>query len=257
MEIIKRKILLNKPNGSNSSKTNQETDQELDYIRLKIPLYQTIENMGLKTDMAPNSTIYPCITGIPLEFMSQGVVSDWYKQGDKVVYASNSKLSEVKSYDKDEQYKINFDMKKEQYSNYDSTLIIGVDRVTNIDGEVITYVLDTKRDNLIGTPNQVTGTLLVDNTQDNLFLPNELDNNITKTKVQYTSEGWNRTNTSLAPQIQEEYLLGIISQPEVESDVFIDRTTFSVLDKHLRLSEIESLDHLTRYGNGFYNINRD
>jgi hypothetical protein len=77
------------------------------------------------------------------------------------------------------------------------------------------------------------------------------------TTIQYMGEGWNFENTTISPQIQEEYLIGIISQPEVESDVFIDRGVVSVLDTHLRLSEIESLDHLERYGNGFYNINRD
>ena len=268
MEIIKRKILLNK-SGTGTSRTAQEI-QEITFIRFKIPFYQTIENMGLKTDMPFNNTsIHPCTNAIPLEFMSQGLVSVWFKQGGKIVYASDSKLSEVKSYDKNVQYKINLDMKKEQYLNYESIPIIGVDRVTSIvasaggtvdtdvEADVITYVLDTKRDNLMGTENQETGTLYIDNTPDDLSLPNELDRNITKTKVQYTSEGWNQRNTSLEPQIQEEYLLGIISPPEVESDVFIDRTTFSVLDYHLRLSEIESLDHLTRYGNGFYNINRD
>jgi|TARA_R110000851_G_scaffold251971_1_gene404451 hypothetical protein len=250
MEIIKRKILLKKSSNSKIAQSNER-------IRLKIPLYQTIENMGLMTDMPTNTMIHPTSSGLPLEFTSQGVTSDWYKQGDTVVYASDSKLNEVKSYDKNEQYKIDFDMKKESYSNFESTTIIGVDRVTNIDGDVITYVLNTKRDGLIGTTGQTTGTLYTDNTLDRLFLPDELDNNITKTRVQYESEGWNKTNTSLTPQIQEEYLLGVISPPEVKSDVFIDRSTFSVLDKHLRLSEIESLDHLKRYGNGFYNINRD
>jgi len=249
MDIIKRKILVNKSNST--------IVESIEPIRFKIPLYQTIENMGLKSDMPTNTMIHPTSSGLPLEFTSQGVISDWYKQGNTVVYASDSKLNEVKSYDKNEQYKIDFDMKKESYSNFESTTIIGVDRVTNIDNDAITYVLDTKRDNLLGTTGQTTGTLYTDNTPDNLFLPAELDNNITKTRVQYESEGWNRTNASLTPQIQEEYLLGIISQPEVKSDVFIDRSTFSVLDKHLRLSEIESLDHLTRYGNGFYNINRD
>lgn len=254
MEIIKRKILIDKTANAGTAKLAQKV---VNY-RFKIPLNQTIENMGLKTDMPYNGTlIYPENSVLPLEFMSQGVVSDYYKKGDKIIYASDSKLNEVKSYDKDEQYKLNFDMKKEQYTNYESTTIIGVDRVTNIDGEEITYVLDTKRDLLIGTTGQTTGTLYVDNTPDDLFLPNDLDEDITTTKVQYTSEGWNQTNTSLEPQIQEEYLLGIISPPEVESDVFIDRSTFSVLDRHLRLSEVESLEHLTRYGNGFYNINRD
>ena len=77
------------------------------------------------------------------------------------------------------------------------------------------------------------------------------------TKSQFQSEGWNGTNTSLDPEVREEYLFGIINTPEVQSDVFIDRGAVSVLDTHLRLSEIESLDHLVRYGNGYYKINRD
>jgi F0F1-type ATP synthase membrane subunit a len=51
-------------------------------------------------------------------------------------------------------------------------------------------------------------------------------------------------------------LFGIISRPEVESDVFIDRGTISVMDYHLKLSEIKNLGQLTRYGNGFYKINK-
>jgi hypothetical protein len=243
MKLVKRKIVIN--------------DLGKD-VNLKIGLFQSIDNMGLMTDMPfDGSCISPCSNPIPLIFMNKGISSVWYKQGDKVIHSSDSKLNEVKSYDNDDRYKVNFDIKKEDYSNYQGTLITGVDRVTNISGETITYVLNAKRDATIGTTDQTTGILYTDNSQQDLFLPDELDSEKTITKVEYMSEGWNVTNTSLEPQIQEEYLLGIISQPEVESDVFIDRSTFSVLDKHLRLSEIESLDHLTRYGNGFYNINRD
>ena len=61
---------------------------------------------------------------------------------------------------------------------------------------------------------------------------------------------------SLSAITKEEYLFGIISQPEVRSDVFIDRTITSITDLHLRLSEIRNLDSLIRYGNGFYNITK-
>ena len=243
MEIIKRKILIN---------------ELKDNVYIKIPLYHTIDNMGLKTDMPfDGSYIYPCNNVIPLIFMNEGISSVWYSQGDTIVAATDSKITQLKSYDRNEQYKINFDIKRESYINYQGQQIIGVNRVTNISGETITYVLNTKRDGLIGTTGQTTGILYQDNPINGVVIPSELDPELTTTKVQYKSEGWNETNTSLEPQIQEEYLLGIISKPEVDSDVFIDRTTFSVLDKHLRLSEIESLDHLHRYGNGFYNINRD
>ena len=230
MDIIKRKILIN--------------DLEDDF-HLKIPLYQNIDNMGLRTDMPYDSNV---ITAI---------LSDYFKKGGTIISASDSKLSQLKSYDENEQYKINFNLNRETYKDYQGQTLIGVDRVTKISGNTVTYTLNAVRDSKIGTTGQTTGILYVDNPVDGVDIPIELDGEITQTKVQYNSEGWNETNSSIEAQIQEEYLLGVISEPEVESDVFIDRSTFSVLDKHLRLSEVESLDHLTRYGNGFYNINRD
>lgn len=230
MEVIKRRILFSELE---------------DNIYLKVPIYQNIDNMGLRTDMPFDNNV---ITES---------VNNYFRQGGVIISASDSKLSQLKSYDETEQYKIDFNIKRESYVNYQGDPIIGVDRVTNIDGETVTYVFDTVRDSFIGTTGQTTGILYQDNPIDSIDIPEELDGNITRTQVQYQSEGWNETNTSIEAQIQEEYLLGIISAPEVESDVFIDRSTFSVLDKHLRLSEVESLDHLSRYGNGYYNINRD
>jgi hypothetical protein len=65
-------------------------------------------------------------------------------------------------------------------------------------------------------------------------------------------EGWNATNTELFAYIRREYLLGIVSEPEIQSDVFIDRGQVTVLENHLRLSEIRSLDALLAHGNGYY-----
>ena len=62
--------------------------------------------------------------------------------------------------------------------------------------------------------------------------------------------------TSLSALTKEEYLFGIISKPEVQNGVFIDRGVISVMDMHLRMSEIKNLGELTRYGNGFYTIRR-
>ena len=72
----------------------------------------------------------------------------------------------------------------------------------------------------------------------------------------YIGQGLNETNVSLSALAKEEYLFGIISPPEVKSDVFIDRSVMSIMDMHLRLSEIKNLGELTRYGNGYYNITR-
>ena len=246
MEVIKKKILISDLIDAGSA-----------YI--KIPLYQTIDNLGLMTDMpySERGQIDLCFGTIPLEFKLDGIISDFYKQGGVINYGSDSKLEVVRTYDNNNPYIEGFDTKRETYDNYILSEINGVDRVIEINGDKITYVVDAKRDSVIGTLEQTTGILYVDNPENGPIIPKELNSDVTKTNVQYTSEGWNDTNSSIDIQIQEEYLLGIINQPEVEVDVFIDRTTFSVLDRHLRLSEIESLEHLTKYGNGFYKINRD
>jgi len=241
MEIIKRQMKI----GSGKN------------FYLKFPLYQNIEDIGLLSDLPYDTKINKCSGGLPLNFMVDGVVSNYFKSGDIIEYYSDSKLEFVKSYDKDNQYIINFDIKKESYDNYLQTNINGVDRVVSINDDEIIYTTDAKKDITIGTSGQTTGIQYTDNPNEGVNIPNELNSDITTTKVHYKSEGWNVTNASLSPQIQKEYLLGIINEPEVKSDVFIDRSTFSVIDKHLKLSEVKSLEHLTRYGNGFYNINRD
>lgn len=230
MEIIKRKIKLN----------NLKND-----FYLKIPLTQNIDDMGLISDL-------------PYEGNKiSKTVNEYFKEGGIVISATDSKLKQLKTYDADNEYKVGFDIDKAVYNNYKNDKINGVSRVTKINGDNITYVFNGENNNKLGTSGQTTGILYEDNPIDGLPINGDLDSEITISKVQYKSEGWNNTNTSLDPQIREGYLLGIINEPEVDNDVFINRGGVSVLDKHLRLSEIESLDHLIRYGNGFYNINRD
>ena len=70
----------------------------------------------------------------------------------------------------------------------------------------------------------------------------------------YHAQGFNITNSSLSASIKEEYLLGVTSTPEVESDVFIDRGRTTILQSHLQLSEITNMGELINYGNGSYKI---
>lgn len=231
MEIIKRVISLR--DFENGSK-----------LYFKVNLLQTIDNLGLMTDIISEYDLGYDLT-------------QYIHKGGQIVGATDSKLYSVKTYNTLVPYEPNFDVKREQYQTFDGVTVNGVDRVTKIDDDEITYTINAKKNNFIGTSGQTIGILYTDNPIDSIILPKELSNQFTTTKVQYMSEGWNKTNMSLTPQIQEEYLLGIINAPEVENDVFIDRGAISVLDKHLRLSEIETLDHLSRYGNGFYKINRN
>jgi hypothetical protein len=248
MEIIKKKILT--------------SDLLKGDVHMKIQLNQKIDDMGISTDMPYGSYSLNRKNGDELLFghYTSSDLTKHYSQGGTITYITDSKLQSVKSYDANEPYKEDLDMNVESYQNYKNVRVNGVDRVTSTgttEDDEVTYVTGAEKNINIGTTGQTTGILFIDNPIDGLNSNSAEINENMITKSQFQSEGWNGTNTSLDPEVREEYLFGIINTPEVQSDVFIDRGAVSVLDRHLRLSEVESLDHLERYGNGYYNINRD
>ena len=166
---------------------------------------------------------------------------------------TDSKIEGVRSYSNAQPYKLNFDMGKSTYQNYDGEQIDGVNRITAfgsvLSGNPITYVFDRE------LTKPYTGIEYADYSDDprGLFFSGDTVDN-TATTFKFVTEGWNQTNTSLSALAKEEFLLGIISRPEVENDVFIDRGVIPVLDLHLRLSEIRNLGQMREYGNGYYRI---
>lgn len=74
---------------------------------------------------------------------------------------------------------------------------------------------------------------------------------ITGTTVGITKEEvFNRVLT------RNEHFLGFVDEPVIFSDVFVERGKQSVMEKNLRLIEIDSMGELSIYGNGFYNIRK-
>ena len=49
-------------------------------------------------------------------------------------------------------------------------------------------------------------------------------------------------------------LLNMVMEPEVQSDVYVERGKNSALERVQRLGEVDSLDDLIGYGYGFFNI---
>jgi len=185
------------------------------------------------------------------------VVDDYYKYGNlRITGATDSKIEDVRTYSALNPYRLGFNTATNTYTNYQNEVIQGVDRVKEI-GEPSIYVFDTPNDTNLGTPTQVSGLQYLDYTGITRVVEIDgVENDVPLTQVKYIGEGWNQTNTSLSALTKEEYLFGIISRPEVESDVFIDRGSISVMDYHLKLSEIKNIGQLTRYGNGFYRVNK-
>ncbi len=291
METIKRKILLeNSIDRSPNSATWGTLTANTFYIN--VFLTQTYDDMGVFSDLDfisadttnPSVVNYTILnnkllsSGITSSYMTiptvyfTGVTSNFEKitlrEPSKVVsdyynylYLSltgttDSKISELMSYNATQMFIPSFDIVKTTYQNYENINLSGVSRVTVL-GEPKKYVFDTIVDANIGTNSQIYGLYYQDYTgQTKNTLINGINTTIPLTIVSYIGEGQNETNTSLSALFKEEYLFGIISKSEVKNDVFIDRGVTSVFEPHLRLSEIKTLGELTRYGNGFYKIVR-
>jgi len=289
MEVFKRKILLeNSIDRSYNSKTWGTLTADTFYIN--VFLTQNIDDMGMFTEieyfsadttnptpvdytilvnkLSQSGYTFPFMT-TPSIYINSGLTkteeftlrlpskseSGYYNYQFSVVTGStDSKIDDLRSYNSQNLYQPGFNINTETYTNYIGSLIDGVSRISQY-GSVSKYVFDAEDDQNLGTNNQNTGLLYTDYSgiTRNVTV-NGRNTVIPRTDVRYIGEGRNQTNTSLSAITKEEYLFGIISKPEVKNDVFIDRGITSVMDTHLRLSEIKNIGSLTKYGNGFYNV---
>lgn len=64
----------------------------------------------------------------------------------------------------------------------------------------------------------------------------------------------NQIETQNTFDIKEEGKMGLVFQPKVDSELFIERQSISVFERHSRLSRIRSFGALENYRNGYYII---
>lgn len=69
-----------------------------------------------------------------------------------------------------------------------------------------------------------------------------------------TGEIWNKDYSYDAYLTKEEYLTNFSSPPKVDVDVTIDRGGVSAFEKHYKLSECNTMQDLTQYGNNYFNL---
>lgn len=134
MEIIKKRILV-------SDLTSGE-------VHMKIQLNQKIDDMGISTDMPYDS--YKMVTELNGDltfghFTDTDLVEHYSQNGEAITYITDSKLQALKSYDAEIPYKKDLDMNTETYYDYRDTQIVGVDKVTNVDGDEVTYVTGAEK----------------------------------------------------------------------------------------------------------------
>jgi hypothetical protein len=269
MEVIKRKISFEDITSREYNTTYGSFTGS--GFTLNVMLTQTMDDMGMFTDVPFETTATPDYTALLQKYSDLGLfptfvggtvptivlnddtsirvvgkpVMDYYAQGGAVTGLTDSKLVRVKSFSSTNPYQVGLSMVSETYENFKYAIVNGETKLT-VNGEPREYVID--KDDLLAD----TGIRYETYTGTTLETPNGAVTS--DTSFEFNSEGWNKLNSSLSAITKEEYLMGIINPPEVQSDVFIDRGSTTVMEKHLRLSEIESVEHLVDYGNGFYKI---
>ncbi len=90
-------------------------------------------------------------------------------------------------------------------------------------------------------------------TIDNLYYQDFADG---VTTITGTTSGFTKEEVINTLITRNEHFLGFIDEPVIYSDIFVERGKQGVLEKTLRLSEIDNTGELTFYGNGYFNIRK-
>lgn len=136
---------------------------------------------------------------------------------------TDSRLNEVKTYDDNNPYQV------------------GINGVTQVvyEGTSLSYVEYVI--NGITYKTSVLNPLFEDS---NLFFK-------TQTVYFFQASGLTQQNINV---LKREAEMGIAFPPKIKSEIFIERQSTSVFERHLRMEEILTVDQLGDYKNGYYNI---
>lgn len=55
---------------------------------------------------------------------------------------------------------------------------------------------------------------------------------------------------------RNEHFIGFIDEPTIYSDIFVERGKQGVMEKNLRLGEIDNIGEISIYGNGYFNVRK-
>jgi hypothetical protein len=70
------------------------------------------------------------------------------------------------------------------------------------------------------------------------------------------SSGFTQDDLVLSAITKNEALINVIDQPEIQSNIFIERGKMSALEYIERLGEVDNVGDLTKYGYGFFSVEK-
>lgn len=222
------------------------------FIVFPIFFRQIIDDMGLYTDEAYEEADnlinqaqdpYKRLTGLPVEnyYTFNGAISSGLTE---------SQLERVESYNQTNPYIVDL--------NVDDLPSKGFTGVISFDDESVTYVIGGEVDN---TGDYISNTGVIYETFFNRtrIITDAITGELVEilvTTFKYFTKGYKDYNVDLFANIKEDKYLGVVFPPQVDNDVFVDRGTVNVMERHLKMSEIDSVEQLAKYGQGFYNITK-
>lgn len=127
-----------------------------------------------------------------------------------------------------------------------SKKIKGTNKVNVFEPKTLSSVTDLKR------YTKAKKTLSLDENENNL-ISTYRDTNLIPDTI-YETNKFSYDNFINQKIYKNDRYVGLISQPNVTSDVFMERDVNSSFEKHQRLSEINNLSELVSYNNGYFNV---
>lgn len=103
----------------------------------------------------------------------------------------------------------------------------------------------------IGPITAATGEVYTAYTIDNVLFYDYPEGN---TFYSILSSGITADMITQLPLVKDESLIGVVMQPEVQSNVYIERGKNTALERIQRLGEIDNMGDLEKYGYSFFNV---
>lgn len=215
-----------------------------DYIQFVIPIFENTSNIGVyyQEPFIPSDTVVdedPDMVvrkrGVPLE---NYLTTDDYK----ITGQTESRLNEIDYYGALQTH-VNY---SDTQGNYTAALIKNTQNII--------YVIDAE-DN--GGYVSGTGVKYFESLVEKRIVYDKKTKTykqINLVNFEAKGQGWTADNVVLEEIIKDDKLMGITAVTEVENDINIDRSQYSVFEHHYILGEVKSMSDLVSYRNNYFKL---
>jgi hypothetical protein len=286
MEVIKRKILLEKSINRNTdtvlancniksetiefdnynylTTTGGGEVRQADYGELKncvfyVPLFltQNLDDMGMfhPVEFIPEQPLTTPPDNLDTAERPIGVTAEMYHSPITTITGTTNdkQLSRVEHPQVNLPYQPYVNLAEDSHYAFDG--VITYQPTT----QVVTYVIGgdvTNAGTLTGPHNYVAGTGVIYTTYLNQYVDNidpvTGDNNqYRRTTFTFQSKGVNENNITLSAVTKHEEFLGVVFPQEVQSEVFIERGSENIFEKHMVMAEIKTVEDIDSYRGGY------